>query len=76
MGELCKSLCPQGQRALRLLIDPTKPQVDRPKLIASLPGHTPQTIGGILDIVIQIVLALLENCDKPDPSPPMPPPRR
>jgi len=57
-----------------LLINPNKPQVDRPALIAALPGKTPIGLGDLIDLIIQIVLALLENKDKPEPEPPMPPP--
>jgi len=76
MNELCPDLCPQCKRALRLLINPDRPQVDRPKLITALPGKTPTGIGDLIDLIIQIVLALLENKDKPEPSPPMPPPSK
>lgn len=76
MNDLCPSLCPQCKRALRLLIDPSKPQVDRPKLRESLPDKAPVSIGDLLDLIIQIILAMLEGKNKPDPDPPMPPPKK
>jgi len=66
MAQICPPFCAQGQRALRLLISPDRPQVDRPKLIEALPGPTPEGFTDILDLLIQILLALCENADKPD----------
>ncbi len=66
MPRICPPFCAQGQRALRLLISPDRPQVDRPKLIEALPGPTPEGFTDILDLLIQILLALCENADKPD----------
>jgi len=74
MNELCPDLCPQCKRALRLLINQDRPTIDRSKLIEALPGKTPSSIGDLIDWIIQIVLALLENKDKPEPEPPMPRP--
>jgi len=66
MPEICPPFCAQSQRALRLLISPDRPQVDRPKLIEALPGPTPEGFTDILDLLIQILLALCENADKED----------
>lgn len=76
MSELCQSICPQAKRALRLLINKDRPQVDQTRFIAAMPGKTPTGAGDLMDLIIQIILALLENKDKPDPEPPMPPPRK
>jgi len=73
MNELCPDLCPQSQRALKLLISPDAPKVDRQKLIAALPGPTPGSLTGLIDLIIQLILALLENKDKEaKPKPPDP----
>lgn len=74
MNELRPDLCPQCKRALRLLINPDEPQVNRSALIAALPGKTPTGAGDLMNLIIQIILALLENKDKPEPEPPMPKP--
>lgn len=66
MPRICPPFCAHGQRALRLLISPDRPQVDRPKLIEALPGPTPEGFTDLLDLLIQILLALCENADKPD----------
>lgn len=60
--------CPQTQRALRMLVTPSAPKIDRIKLIAALPGPTPADPKELLDLIIQIVLALLENKDGDKPE--------
>lgn len=76
MEKICPDLCPQCKRALRLLIDTNKPHVDRPAVIAAVPEEMTHTAGGLLDLIIQIILALLEGKDKPNDEPPMPPPTK
>jgi len=72
MTDQHNNICPQSQRALRLLISPDAPRVDRAKLINALPGKTPTALPDLLELIIQIILALLENLDKDkddDPEP-------
>lgn len=65
--------CPQTQRALRMLIGPDSPRIDREKFIEAMPGPTPVNLTDLIDLIIQIILALLENKDKEDkPKPPQP----
>jgi len=66
MPQICPPFCAQSQRALRLLVSPDRPQIDRPKLIEALPGPTPENFADLKDLIIQIILALCENADKPD----------
>lgn len=62
--------CPQTRRALRLLLDPNGPKIDQAALINALPGPTPTDPKALVDIIIQIILALMENKDKEDkPNP-------
>lgn len=62
--------CPQTQRALRMLVTPHAPKIDRLKLIDALPGPTPADPKELLDLIIQIILALLENKDGDKPEKP------
>lgn len=73
MNQLCPDLCPQAQRALRLLVSPDAAKVDRPKLIESLPDTPPVNFTDWIDLIIQIILALLEaKDDENGPRPPEP----
>lgn len=58
--------CPQTRRALTLLLDPSAPKIDQEMFIKAMPGPTPQQKNELIDLIIQIVLALLTNKDKED----------
>lgn len=60
--------CPQTKRALRLLLSPSAPRIDQQALIDALPGPTPIDQKELIDLIIQIILALLENKDGEKPE--------
>lgn len=62
--------CPQTKRALRLLLSPSAPRIDQQKLIEALPGPTPIDQKELIDLIIQIILALMENKDEEKPEKP------
>lgn len=62
--------CPQTKRALRLLLSPSAPRIDQQKLIDALPGPTPIDQKELIDLIIQIILALMENKDEDKPEKP------
>lgn len=70
MNTLFTQTCPQAKRALRLLLSPNAPRIDQQKLIDALPGPTPADPKELVDLIIQIILALMEN--KPDDKPEKP----
>lgn len=60
--------CPQTKRALRLLLSPSAPRINQKKLIDALPGPTPIDQKELIDLIIQIILALMENKDEEKPE--------
>lgn len=69
MAKRIYTSCIQLQRALRLLVSPDAPKVDRPLLRTALPKPWPEDLGQILEMIIQIILALLEEKKEPEPDP-------
>lgn len=69
MAKRIYTSCVQLQRALRLLVSPEAPKVDRPLLRSALPKPWPEDLSDILEMIIQIVLALLEEKKEPEPDP-------
>lgn len=70
MNTFFTQTCPQAKRALRLLLSPNAPKIDQQKLIDALPGPTPVDQKELIDLIIQIILALMENKDGEKPEKP------
>lgn len=58
--------CPQTRRALALLAKPDAPQIDKAALIRALPDLRGMDWAAIIQIIIQVVLAMLENKETDD----------
>lgn len=55
--------CAQSQRALRLLLPPDLVRIDRVLFNKAMPKQTPKDLSSLIPLVIDLILALLENKD-------------